>query len=86
MMNFIHYIGLLLDSTREWLANQDTWKVLTKIHLSKSIQVTGNTYRQTSWYIETPHTTYGASENNCGNVTKNDNQILRLSFLVMPSL
>ena len=31
---------LLLASTREWLANRDTLKVLTKIHLSKTIQVT----------------------------------------------
>ena len=29
---------LTTASTREWLANRDTLKVLTKIHVSKSIQ------------------------------------------------
>ena len=41
-------ICLLLASTSEWLANTDTWKVLTMIHLSKSIQVTGQTEPHTS--------------------------------------
>ena len=56
-------ICLLLASTREWLANIDTWKVLTEIHLSKSIQVTEQTDTYASWYLETPHITYEASEN-----------------------
>ena len=37
MMKHFHQICLLLASTREWLANRDTLKVLTKIHVSKSI-------------------------------------------------
>ena len=51
-------------ATSEWLANRDTWKVLTKIHLSKSIQVTGNTHTHTQTdiliYRDAP---YYASEN-----------------------
>ena len=39
MMKHSHQICLLLASTREWLANRDTWKILTKIHLFKSIEV-----------------------------------------------
>ena len=46
-MKHIYQICLLLASTREWLANRDTWKILTKIHLSKSIQVTGQTHPHT---------------------------------------
>ena len=37
MMKLTHQICLLLASTREGLANADTWKVLTKIQVSKSI-------------------------------------------------
>ena len=33
---------------REWLDNIDTWKVLTKIHLSKSIQMIRQTDKQTN--------------------------------------
>ena len=36
-MKHTHQICLLLASTREGLANADTWKVLTKIQVSKSI-------------------------------------------------
>ena len=36
-MKHIHW--LLVASTREWVTNRNTWKVLTKIHFSKSIQV-----------------------------------------------
>ena len=36
-MKHTHYICLLLAGTREGLANADTWKVLTKIQVSKSI-------------------------------------------------
>ena len=39
-MKHIHLICLLLASTREMLANRDTWTVWIKIHLFKSIQVT----------------------------------------------
>ena len=49
MMKHIYYICLLLASTRKLLANIDTLKVLTKIHLSKSIQVTGQ--RDTTTHI-----------------------------------
>ena len=38
-MKHIHWIRLQLTTIRERLANIDTSKVLTKIHLSKSIQV-----------------------------------------------
>ena len=37
MMKHLHSICLLLASTREWLANRNTLKVLTKLHDSKSI-------------------------------------------------
>ena len=53
MMKHTHNICLLLSITREWLANRDSWKVLTKIHLSKSIQVTGHTHIH--HYIERRH-------------------------------
>ena len=36
-MKHIHQISMLLASTRKWLANRDTLKVLTKIQVSKSI-------------------------------------------------
>ena len=57
-MKHIHYISWLLASTAEWLTIRDNSGVLAKIHWSK---VTC-THTQTSRYIETPHTTYGASE------------------------
>ena len=62
MMKQINWICFLLACTGEWLANRDTWKVLTKIHLSKSIQVTAHT-EHTHTHLETPHTMYEASEN-----------------------
>jgi hypothetical protein len=57
-MKYIHSISLLVTRTGDWLANRDTWKVFTKIHLCKSIQVTGHTehththpiYRDTPQY------------------------------------
>ena len=58
-MKHIHYISWLLASTAEWLTIRDNSGVLAKIHWSK---VTC-THTHTSRYIETPHTTYGASEN-----------------------
>ena len=61
-MKHIHYISWLLASTAEWLTIRDNSGVLAKIHWSK---VTC-THTQTSRYIETPHTTYGASENKIG--------------------
>ena len=56
-MKHIHYISWLLASTAEWLTIRDNSGVLTKIHWSKV------TCTHTHLDIETPHTTYGASEN-----------------------
>ena len=47
MIKHIHKVYLILAGTREWLANRYTLKVLTKIHLSKSIQVIRHTHRYT---------------------------------------
>ena len=51
-MKHTHLICLLLASTREGLANADTWKVLTKIQVSKSIlQLAATNYGSSIWYM-----------------------------------
>ena len=69
MIKHIHKVYLILAGTREWLANRYTLKVLTKIHLSESIQVIGHTHRYTDRqthiliYRDVPYYVWG-SENN----------------------
>lgn len=76
---------MLLAITREWLANRDNWRVLTKIHWSQKVTWI---HTHTSWYIETPHTMYGASEKLENNIfllflkSESNNDHIYVSFCI----